>query len=209
MGAERGHVGRLIEEPEPLPVVASLPKVFRVDEQLLDPPGLICRVVRQRDGAQPSNSARDATMMARAARSFRISGSSRLRYRSDRSIRTIPARVRSGGRVAGGSTLGSSSSLRAARRSCLPHAPSNARPMRSGTHRTAVPVLPAGLRPGKCRRVSCRGGTGVNRRTSGLEARRLARRVRCYLHRHPSPLPIVEDFPDSSFVPVLPSPCPV
>ena len=50
MGPEWGHVGRLIEEPEPLPVVASLPEIFRVDEQFLDSPGLPCRVVRQRDG---------------------------------------------------------------------------------------------------------------------------------------------------------------
>ena len=36
-------------------------------------------------------------MIARAARSFRISGSSRLRYRSDQSVRSLLERVRSGG----------------------------------------------------------------------------------------------------------------
>src|SRR5208337_2869315 len=48
-------------------------------------------------GAQPSNNASEATMIARAARSFRIWGSSRLRYRSDQSIRSLLERVRSGG----------------------------------------------------------------------------------------------------------------
>src|SRR5271166_2532861 len=47
-------------------------------------------------GAQPSNNASEATMIARAARSFRISGSSRLRYRSDQSVRSLLERVRSG-----------------------------------------------------------------------------------------------------------------
>ena len=43
------HVRGLVEEPEPLPFVAGLAEVLGVDEQLLDPLGLIGRIVRQWD----------------------------------------------------------------------------------------------------------------------------------------------------------------
>ena len=49
VGPERGQVGRLVEQPEPIPVIAGDPEVFRVGEQLLDPLGLIGRIVRQGD----------------------------------------------------------------------------------------------------------------------------------------------------------------
>ena len=35
MSAEWRQVGRLIEKPESLPIVAGLPEVFRVDEQFI------------------------------------------------------------------------------------------------------------------------------------------------------------------------------
>jgi hypothetical protein len=50
VGAEWGHVRRLIKKPESLPVVAGLPEVLRVDEQLFNSLGLPGRIMWQRDG---------------------------------------------------------------------------------------------------------------------------------------------------------------
>ena len=49
VGPEGRHVRGLVEQPEPLPFVAGLAEVFRVDEQLFDSPGLVGRIVRQGD----------------------------------------------------------------------------------------------------------------------------------------------------------------
>src|SRR3981189_1201222 len=48
MGPEGRQVGRLVEKPEPFPIVADLPEVFGVDQQLLNPLGRVGRIVRQR-----------------------------------------------------------------------------------------------------------------------------------------------------------------
>ena len=73
VGAEGGHVRRLVEEPDPLPFVACLAEILGVDEQLLNPPGLIRRVVRQGvSGAHPSLKARIAPRSNRTANGFRI-----------------------------------------------------------------------------------------------------------------------------------------
>ena len=89
MGPERGQVRGLVEEPESFPVVAGLAEVFRVDEQLFDSLGLIGRIVRQGDRCTSLAQGEDATRRAMAAKGFRISGSSRLADRSDRSAPRI------------------------------------------------------------------------------------------------------------------------
>src|SRR5271157_4209140 len=158
-------------------------------------------------GAQPSNNASEATMIARAARSFRISGSSRLRYRSDQSVRSLLEWVRSGGL-----TTEAFPSARAevliqhGLHAGLTHVQSGFRcvAVRYGTKlpRSGPPCTPPG--GAAIDRAAAR---LLTRRTSGREARRQAQRIRHSLHRHLSLLAIGEDFPDSSFVPVLPSPC--
>ena len=67
VGAVGRQVRGLIEQPESLPIVARLAEVFRVDEQFLDSPGPVRRIVRQGDRAHPSKRARDATVIAKAA----------------------------------------------------------------------------------------------------------------------------------------------
>src|SRR5208337_4515463 len=95
IGAEWRQVGRRIKQPESLPIVAGLPEVFRVDEQFFNSPGLVGRIVRQRDRRTALEQRERSDHDCQGRRSFRISGSSRLRYRSDQSVRSLLERVRS------------------------------------------------------------------------------------------------------------------
>src|SRR5208337_811582 len=154
-------------------------------------------------GAQPSNNAREATMIARAARSFRISGSFRLRYRSDQSVRSLLERVRSGGPATEAFPWARAKVLiRHGLHAGLTHVHWGFRCV--AVRHQIAPLRPAAHAPEAA--IDRAAARLFTRRTSGRGARRQARRVRCFLHRHLSPLPIAEDFPDSSFVPVLPSP---
>ena len=209
MSTERGHVRRLIEEPEPLPVVASLPKVFRVDKQFLDSPGLPGRIVRQRDGRTTLEQCEGRDHDCQGRQKFPHFGI----LPPSISLGSVCPHNPCAGPIRGTRCRGLHPRLELM---LLGQHDARARltPPRTLVRCVAARIEPpfrfsVESRPRNRRRVSCRGGSGVNRRTSGLEARRQARRVRCFLHRHPSPLPIVEDFPDSSFEPVLPSPCPV
>lgn len=53
MGPPGRHVRRLVEKPEPLPFIADLAQVFRINQQLVHPSRLIGRVTRQRDRGAP------------------------------------------------------------------------------------------------------------------------------------------------------------
>ena len=79
VGPERRQVGGLVEEPEPLPVVAGQPEVFRVDEQFFDPLGPVGRIVRQGDRGTPLADGEDRHHEGQGRKGFLIPGSSRLR----------------------------------------------------------------------------------------------------------------------------------
>ena len=78
MGPERSQVGRLIEQPESLPLVTGLPEVFRVHEQLFNSPRPVCRIVRQGDRCTSLEQREGCDHDRQGRQSFRISGSSRL-----------------------------------------------------------------------------------------------------------------------------------
>src|SRR5208337_4267053 len=98
IGAKWRQVGRRIEKPESLPIVASLPEVFRVDEQFFNSPGLVGRIVRQGDGRTALEQREGSDHDCQGRQKFPHFGLLPPSIsRSDQSVRSLLERVRSGG----------------------------------------------------------------------------------------------------------------
>ena len=172
---ERREVRGLIEEPEAFPIVAGLAKVFRVDEQLLDAPGGIGRVVRQGD--------RGATFADREEGPDQEQGRQGLSHSRVSSHLSVD--------LVGSSRRRSFARPRLDPVSGLPRHPSRNLGRGSSVFRRSSSLNSLRRRP--------------ERRIRRWEARRPAERSRHPLNRHLHRRPIVEVSRDSSFGPNLPS----